>query len=380
MHLFAVLPPRLGGLDMLLPLFTEIKHVRPQTKVTLLFVEERVYHDLHRDRFLSAEVARVVDSERRLRKNGGGLVDVLMAGPAFLHTLTEIATARDPILLHSRGTDSPLVKLLCAAVKLKGGAIYQHFAGMPLTMGRLAAGPGRRGNEGKAFLCFSDHDVEFLRNAGYDRLIPIGYPRLYPTWIDRIRQVADELVASECRTLGMSASDGHLAVFLGSMVEGLYPEAELADWVRDVIATAQARLPGVPVLIKPHPMEKPYVLEMIEDIIRDVPSAGLTHLHPSVLASSARLVVAHHTSTIIDALAMGAPTIQFQELTPHWLERHPEGSSFLRLGPLWARNREELEARFVEALSRDYVVPDVRGPLKHSKDLSVLLEESESGS
>lgn len=376
MHIFSVLPPRLGGLDMLLPLFMEIKQARPDVKITLLFLDDKVYSDLLRDPFLSNEVLRIVSSLRRFRIQTTAKANIMSSAPVLIHTLIDIAKSRKPLLLHSRGIDSYAMKLLNMIVKIKGGNSYQHFAGMPLMIDRESKSSTVKRSEGDGFLCFSQHDIRFLQGAGYRHVIPIGYTRLYKTWLKRIREVAPDYLSREFVELGLPPTRPYIALFLGSVVPNLYTSEEQEQWLQDVFAIAQKNLPDAVFLVKPHPVEKPHALKMIDDIVANYPMARLTHLHPGVLAAGAQLVVAHHTSTIVDSMAIGAPTIQYQELTPHWLKVHPEGSSFLKLGLLWARNREELHGCFKEAISDNYVVPDVSVPLKHNTNLNVFLGES----
>lgn len=372
MDIFSLLPPRLGGLDMLLPLFMEIKNLRLGTRINLIFVEDRVYSDLLRDPFLSSEVMRISNSIRRLRQPAKGRHNYPAAVSGVMLALVNILRAHRPVLLQGRGVETGLGEIFHKAVKVKNGYTYQHFNGLVLTINRKSGISVSAGSDGDAFLCFSKHDTKFLEGTGY-RTVPIGYPRLYPRWIARVKDVAPKLLEEEYGKHGWYGHEKPLVLFLGSMVKELYPVDELKQWIQDVLATAEKMMPGTPILLKPHPVEKPHVLEMIENIVSQHRAARLTHLHPCVLAAGARLVVAHHSSTIIDSMGMGTPTIQYQELTAHWLKRHPEGSSFLELGPLWAQKPKELNERFSEALSDKYTVPDVRIPLKHKMDLSIFL-------
>ena len=104
------------------------------------------------------------------------------------------------------------------------------------------------------------------------------------------------------------------------------------------------------------------------------PRVKITHLHPCLLASCSKFVIAHHTSTIIDALAMQTPVIQFQEFTDQWLARHPEGSSFLELGVSWARDKGELMAMVNRVISNRFSKPDIKNILHHKNNFEVVFE------
>ena len=60
----------------------------------------------------------------------------------------------------------------------------------------------------------------------------------------------------------------------------------------------------------------------------------VSFVHPGLLAAAARLVVSHHSTTIIDAMALNVPVIHHQKYTGHWMERHPSGPALLDYGQI----------------------------------------------
>lgn len=376
MDLFALLPPRLGGLDMILPLLYEIKQSTPGSCVHLIFLEEKVYSDLRRDPFLFSEVNTIADTIVHFRKPFRSGFSYLRASVVLMAVVGRILTAKRALLLQSRGVTSGLTGILHRVVKFKKGATYQHFNGMALNIGKKNRKETlKQGEEGDAFLCFSQHDVAFFNSNIKDRVKLIGYPFLYPGWKKRIQEVASTFLEQEATRCSINIDQGYVLLLLGSSVKDLYNPEELLQWIDDVLTVVEQKQLNLPVLIKPHPMEKPDLLDEIRQTYCETGLRVMSFLHPAILATKAKLAVAHHTSTIIMSMSLGIPTIQYQEFTEHWLKRHPEGSGFLQLGPLWAKNRSELTDCFNEAMSENFSVPDIAVPLKHNKDLSFLKEK-----
>lgn len=375
--IFSVSPPRLGGLDMLLPLFMEIKRARPKTKIVLIFLESRPYRDLRRDPFLFGEVLRVVADMVHINRdaNGTSLAGKMKTLVRFLPVLARMFTSPKLVLLHSRGIISPFMKVLYGITRLMGGKVYEHFNGLALTIGRKPEKTIADSNEGDGFLCFSAHDIPYLRAMGRKRIHPIGYTRLFTTWLDRVREVGGSMVEAECERLGLDPSSDMVSLFLGSTVPGLFDLSELEQWLETAIKVVGRKLPEVSILIKPHPMQDlKHLNRFLEGM--GAKNVRITHLHPCLLAEEAKLVIAHHTSTIIDALVLGTPTIQFQEFTPHWLKRHPEGSSFLRVGSLPAHTEKELEQGINIILEGSFTPPDVKKTLRHEENIAMVLGEA----
>ena len=90
------------------------------------------------------------------------------------------------------------------------------------------------------------------------------------------------------------------------------------------------------------------------------------------MAASSQLVISHHSSTIVDSMGLLVPSIHYQNFTPHWLQRHPDGSFCLKLNPLWARDEDELRKCIATALSKNYHVPKIETILGHKEDVSMF--------
>lgn len=130
--IFSISPSRLGGLDLLLPIFLELKQQRP-CRIEVIFLEDRPYMDLQRDAFLLDTYRLVVDRTTRLR--GSKVRRVVQIMP----TLFRMMLARNSVLLHSRSLESPLVRALYTVNKVGGGRTLVHPNAMTLPRPRKGA-------------------------------------------------------------------------------------------------------------------------------------------------------------------------------------------------------------------------------------------------
>jgi hypothetical protein len=223
---------------------------------------------------------------------------------------------------------------------------------------------------GDGALCFGPRD--FARAATHGSIHSIGYPRLYESWLERIRTVSRDYVKLELQGYDRPEEEGVVSLFSGSTVEGVFGKTEFEHWLKAAIRSVNREVEDSFILIKPHPMQD---MDHLAEVLKETGASnvGVTHLHAGVLACRSRLIIAHHSGTILDAMSFGVPTIQFQELTPDWMERHPEGSSYLELGLLWARNENELDECIHRALSPQYTAPDLAKALGHRQDLTPFI-------
>ena len=363
MNIFSIAPPRLGGVDMLIPLFIELKSQDPDTNIELVFFEQKSWQDLKYDKFLSYEVSRTVDTITHMVSEKKNKFIVLIR---FFFLLIRIVLSKNPILLHSRTLADRKLNILSRIIKIKHGKIFKHFSGMTLMLGRVNK-KQKLIEKNDVFLSFSVLDNPYLNSQGYTNIIPIGYPRLYLSWLKEIKIKGPEFVNNELLQLEINTKSAIIGVFLPSTLEGVFDVSEFEVWMSDVISCVNHVYLNAVIVLKPHPMLKPGQLEPF--LKKNV---YITQLHVAVVASASKVIISHHSSTIIDSLSINVPTIQYQNFTPHWLERHPEGSAFLKLKPLTATNVSELEAVLESVLENGWNVSDIVSILKHKENVGIL--------
>ena len=186
--LFSIVPPRLGGLDLILPLYIKLKERHPRLSIELAFMDDRAYQDLIRDNFLYSEVKNCTDKIYRLKPQKGGKIinrffSCLNSVPLFV----KILAARKPVLLHSILIESLFIRLLSRVVRIRGGKIFTHLPSLHITLG--VSPPDKvfgKVPDMDAFLYFGDSDVAYLEKRRFPKLIQMGYPRLFSSWKEYI--------------------------------------------------------------------------------------------------------------------------------------------------------------------------------------------------
>ncbi|MBF0186652.1 MAG: hypothetical protein HQL50_01870 [Magnetococcales bacterium] len=376
--IFSIIPPRLGGLDVLLPIYLEIRRDHPDAKIHLLFIEPSVYSKLKRDPFLYQETLRVCDSISHLYSWGKPGIEVLrylMALVCLIPSLIRLLATKAPILFYGSSPDSRTVRWMSAIARFRGGWVVQHPPALGLLRDSIMVDIVENKNASDLFACYSMNDLHLLEKYGLNHPVAaIGYPRLYPGWLDRIREVAPKMMEKEITRLGFDPKSQVVSLFLGSWVKGIYNLEELDTWIEITVPLVRKKYPNALILLKPHPMSKREHLEKILEQIGDN-RAVLCYLHASIIATRSDLIVGLHSGVLLDAIASGTPTIQFQEFTPHWLRRHPDKSVYLRLKHPLAENLEDLSEAIDDCMAGHYRQPDYEKNLGHRADIAPLLRE-----
>ncbi len=372
--LFSILPPRLGGLDLIMPLYLKLKELNPKIKIEIAFMDDKAYEDLFHNDFLYSEVQNYTDKIYRLKPKKGGkirnrLFSLLNSLPLFIHILT----ARNPILIHAILEETLFTRLLSKVVRIRGGKVFTHMASLHITIGVSA--PDRvfgKAPDMDAFLYFGKADTIYLKNR-FPKFVQLGYPRLFSSWKENILGKSPELVKKEIEKNNLSPNSELVTIFLPSTVKNVFNISELKDWMISVLNILRNDFPEAIIILKPHPLQE---MAVVEQVLKDLDYKNfiLSYMQAGILAASSKFVISHHSSTIVDSMGLSIPSIHYQEFTPHWLRRHPDGSFCLKLSPLWARNEDELRKCIATALSKNYHVPKIEKALGHNEDVSMFFD------
>ena len=374
MPVYAFMPQRLGGLDFLLPLFLEIKHHEPMMYVEAIFIGRTCFEQLKKDKFLFDQFSDNVDRITFLpdTDRSGPLKKSCILGLKLAGILLRVLMTKAPRIFCSDIQGGWLTRVMSKVGRLRGGLTFCHSKSMVFLKGRLPTRSVKAVWSGDGFLCCGLYDEPFHKQAGHTNIESIGYPKLFDEWQQVVRENGGRYLQEDLGENSLISQGRVVSLFLGSTVPEIFSLEELEDWLASCVLTVQKKLPGSMIVVKPHPMQE---IDHLNQFIHHLesPNTVVSFLNASVLASQSDLVIAHHTSTIIDAVAFGVPTIQYQFFSEHWLRRHPEGSSFLHLQHLWAQNKQELEEKITEALSESYRCPDLPCKLGHRKNLDPIL-------
>lgn len=378
--IFSVAPPRLGGIDMLIPIYIEMKQ-RGDVSIELIIDNNLVLSQLKRDNFLYKKLFSVVDKisfiEKKRISNGSNIItdayNYCIVLSQILCIALRIFSSKAPILMHSGNLSSRLINILNRLVKIKKGFTVAHY-NLMVMFSNADNSESRKSREcfGDFFLCFSEAYTRDSFETG--KYINIGYPRLYKSWINIVREEAKYFVDTEIRSLVTCHNEPLLTLFLPSTVKGQFEESELEGWLIEVSSCLLNIFPNCLIVIKPHPMQN---LDHLKDFLDTQISFRyvISFLHPALLASESRVVISHHSSTIFDALALQAPVIQHQEFTNHWLKHHPEGSKFLELGHSWTNNKESLARELIKIKDNNWSHPKFVSSIGHANRIEQFFEK-----
>ena len=126
--------------------------------------------------------------------------------------------------------------------------------------------------------------------------------------------------------------------------------------------------------MKPHPMQKmKNVLKVIEEL--SDPQCVISFVHSGLLAAQAKIVISHHSSTIIDAMALNVPVIHHQVFTEHWLKRHPDGITQLELGQIRTSNIVDLDLELEDVEQKKNIHSNLIENVKHKECIKNLFDK-----
>lgn len=191
------------------------------------------------------------------------------------------------------------------------------------------------------------HERVIAPLAGAAQLFRSGYPILYPAW--------QELQSSITSTAPLSPHEGRTCVlFTRGQAGTKTPESSVVSdddclmLASDVVRALRFRRESWRVIIKPHPQQATDRLRAMFALDSDV---SFSDQSAGAIVKSADLVVATYSSTVIDAVAIGVPAIEYFCEKEFFRRKHPTGSPFIQFGVLPARNREQLADRISEAMN-----------------------------
>jgi len=218
------------------------------------------------------------------------------------------------------------------------------------------------------YIAFNERHRSVLIQRGVDaeRIAVTGYFLLYPRW---------QALARASAVGRANHHSGPITLFTRgetpgrSAHENVVPHKELSRLLIDVLAVRDEVCPHRKIRIKPHPIQD---VDFLRSVIADHRDVEITYDPPSLLAAGSSLVITTYSSTAIDALIFGVPSVEYFQENDFFRRKHPTGSPFPALGVLKARERDELRTTVEHALSPGYVPPPIAELLGHSPDLSAF--------
>lgn len=355
-YVLSELPPRLGGLDMLMPIFLEMKRYH-SVYIEVIILETELKAQLEKDIYLLNQFRSCVDRITFFDKQ---LVRVNTFAPfskaqnifRLVSLFIRILFGKSaPTFLHASSFNSKLTKLLSLLIKFRGGITIGHFrlmAGGRLLDENVNASPGSSHKSvsksfdgynlveelyGDHFLVFNIDNVESWNPESKEKCVEVGYTRVYRSWTEKLKRDAAFHRENSSWFPDFKGTQPFSLIYLPSTLKNVFDEEELEDWLTEIIPVIAEKFPDSAIVLKPHPMQKMAVVEKVVSKFSKF-QCLVSFVHPGLLAAAARLVVSHHSTTIIDAMALNVPVIHHQKYTGHWMERHPSGPALLDYGQI----------------------------------------------
>ena len=380
-YVFSVAPPRLGGIDMLLPIYMEMKRAG-SVNIELIFFDDLAFRQLKRDDFLFWQITECVDKISLLSKNKVKTSSNLAIKFFYLilfiikvlGILYRITITQKPVMMHSGQVSTFFLGALHRAIKRKKGFTVGHFNLMNLFINDDRKQLNVQGDFGDIFICFNKKNISSWDKSSKNKCIEIGYPRLYEPWLSNLRKNSKYYVQKHIEKTAAGLLS--MAVLFLPSTSKFFEEEELKVWILEVVYCISEQFDDALIVLKPHPMQN---LKHLDSILNDLNNKRciLSFLHPGILAAEAKLVVSHHSSTIVDALALETPIIQHQNFTSHWLARHPEGSCFLELGHPWTKDVDDLMRELKRIKNNEWIPPNFLRSIGHKNSIKYLLKKIE---
>lgn len=179
----------------------------------------------------------------------------------------------------------------------------------------------------------ASHAQTVIAKAGKARCVEMGYQLLFPAWRDLVAQ------SPYCRTYPRGTRLEVVLFTRGETPgrppeENVVPHANLVRLLDDIVSALDDSGRDWHLRIKPHPIQD---VGFLRRLAADRANIEIVYEAPALLAATADLAISTYSSTVVDTLAFGVPTIEYFFETPFFRAKHPTGSPFPELGAMKAR-------------------------------------------
>lgn len=397
-NILSILPPRLGGLDMLLPIYLELK-LNSKVFIEVIVPNNELMKQIQRDNYINNQLWNTVDriSVIELNRNFKDLNGIFRLGKGFFGLICLVSRIvlykKYPILMHGSNFNQKLIMLIKWLFKRKNGLTIAHFkllAGSELLdeeTGRLPPHLNAHNSSkvfternivnelyGDYFAVFNIDNVKSWNEESRNKCIEIGYTKVYKSWTDKLKKDALHHRSNDKWYPDFQGKAPFSLIFLPSTVKNIFNDDELENWLMEIILSVSEQFPNNPIIIKPHPLQKMQTVKRVLSMLSDI-KCIISFVHPGLLAAQAQFVISHHSTTIIDAMALNVPVIHHQFFTDHWLKRHPSGPTLLDYGQVKSDNmnclKKELKSIGKNKNSYSNLIQNIR----HRDDIENLFDK-----
>lgn len=166
-------------------------------------------------------------------------------------------------------------------------------------------------------ICYTAKEFDFIKRSRFyknSELVPIGIPRLYPTWRKTLAETAEPFLERELERLGLAKDTPRIVtIILTNPSYYWFPEPGSYERMFSVaIARIRDAFPDAPILLKAKPQMLSSFAVIKEQYCTKDPTIGLTSCGLSVLALRSVLALTiNESSGVFDFIVAGVPVIEY---------------------------------------------------------------------
>jgi len=324
---------KLISLDTVLPILLEIKikhNVRSE-----IIVSDKLANDAIQKNIVLKDVINYIGCMRFITK--GSEVRVLRYINAFvpLFNIT-IGILKGDKVIHFGHLDTGFLRFFSL---LFGKSIYR-MQSSAFNFSYHKTLQKRRNNlypiiySKNIIICSENIEDTRFKYANYKKIYKIGETRTRESWVEYIDSKSDYYFNKYHGNIDIS--NGFIVFILGGINRDFTYNLFLST-----IEVLNLVNKSIPVLIKPHAYTN---INNLKNAIKSLDFFHITYLHPSLLASKARVFIANgFSNTFGDAHAYGVKTIEFSNFIPDPVEYAGYSSEELKI-----RGKVSIEPKYVD--------------------------------
>lgn len=373
LKILVVIYHSLAELDVVLPIFTELKSKYKKIEITMIVTNETLYNNImNNDIFSKAikynNIKTIKAFRRTLFSHAYGRRNVFarvinrvfsfLQEPYFLIRYIKPLIYAN-IYMHEYTKNMYQVYMLYIAQKLdksKRIFIYNHAASLNFTS-NVTSKVSSMGST--TLLSFHSDSNNTMMEMGYEKIYVIGHPKFYPAWGDFIKSLID--LSNEKYILIYSRN-----IHSDCMDHEIYVKLHITTY-----NTIRKMYGNKKIIIKPHPKEDINALNSIiqKNKMRNV---EISYAQSMYLGCMAELVIVFYSSTILDSLSLDVPSVEYYIESKNFRNIEPEGSIYKNLGIDSVSDQKGLEEFIQEVQSGKYEIPIIVQHLKNKVDLDIF--------
>ena len=196
------------------------------------------------------------------------------------------------------------------------------------------------------YLNFHEHSRSCIDKFGFNNQRIIGYPKFFNEWKILLKMYRNRTYEGQ-----------EIAVIYSRCVHPIYmDEDKYIKLLTSSCNVIREKLGNIKIIIKPHPRED---IQLINKILNDknIVNVSISWEHATILAKNAKLIIALFSSTVLDGLSFGIPSIEFYKEAERFREGEPKGSPYKNIGIDSTHDEQEL-SKFIDKVINGEKIED----------------------